>query len=265
MKATLNKVKRRIGTVLFRLQNNGKYSYTCPICKYTGPFRDLTPETGIRLHAECPSCGAKERHRIQFVAMLRLFNAVDTKSMEILHFAPEPFFRSILKSRFANYVTADIGMKGVDYQVDLRNLPFRDESFDAVYASHVLEHIDDDEKALSEIRRVLRPNGMAILPVPIVADETVEYPNPNPYESGHVRAPGPDYFKRYLNYFSDMFLITSSSCNPKFQCFTFEDRSVWPTEKMPLRPAMAGWRHEDYVPICFVSQPNPVVSRQLLV
>jgi SAM-dependent methyltransferase len=45
-------------------------------------------------------------------------------------------------------------------------LPFRDGSFDVVMASDVLEHIERDGKAVSEIARVLRPSGSVILSVP---------------------------------------------------------------------------------------------------
>ena len=46
------------------------------------------------------------------------------------------------------------------------DLPFRDGSFDMVMASDVLEHIEHDDKAVSEIARVLRPGGSTILSVP---------------------------------------------------------------------------------------------------
>jgi SAM-dependent methyltransferase len=187
MNAFLRRMRHQFRLLEFRFRNLGKDVFTCPVCGYSGPFRDLSAETGLRKHAECPSCGAKERHRIQYVAFLRLKQAVDTKSMSLLHFAPEAFFRQIFQQNFADYVTADIAMKNVDHQVDLRKLPFSDHSFDVVYASHVLEHIDDDRSALKEIRRILKPNGIAILPVPIVADRTVEYPCPNPHESGLFR------------------------------------------------------------------------------
>jgi SAM-dependent methyltransferase len=45
-------------------------------------------------------------------------------------------------------------------------LPFCDGSFDVVAASDVLEHIEDDRAAVSEIARVLRPRGTAIITVP---------------------------------------------------------------------------------------------------
>jgi SAM-dependent methyltransferase len=47
---------------------------------------------------------------------------------------------------------------------------FPDRSFDMVICNHVLEHIEDDDKAMSEIARVLKPQGLAIVTVPTRPD-----------------------------------------------------------------------------------------------
>ena len=44
---------------------------------------------------------------------------------------------------------------------DACSLPFADDTFDAVYSMGVLHHIDDTDKAISEVHRVLRPGGTA--------------------------------------------------------------------------------------------------------
>jgi SAM-dependent methyltransferase len=49
---------------------------------------------------------------------------------------------------------------------DVRDLPFRDGSFDAVYSMGTIEHFDETERAVEEIARVLRPGGRAIIGVP---------------------------------------------------------------------------------------------------
>jgi SAM-dependent methyltransferase len=46
------------------------------------------------------------------------------------------------------------------------HLPFRSGAFDAVVASDVLEHIEDDSTAVLEIARVLRPRGVVVISVP---------------------------------------------------------------------------------------------------
>lgn len=43
--------------------------------------------------------------------------------------------------------------------VDAQSIPFEDKSFDAVIANHMLYHVPDINKALSEIQRILKPNG----------------------------------------------------------------------------------------------------------
>jgi SAM-dependent methyltransferase len=49
---------------------------------------------------------------------------------------------------------------------DACNLPFGDGEFDLVLATDIIEHVDDDLRAITEIRRVLAPGGTAIISVP---------------------------------------------------------------------------------------------------
>jgi SAM-dependent methyltransferase len=89
-------------------------------------------------------------------------------------------------------------------RLDVTALDFRDSTFDVVYCSHVLEHVSDDRRALTEIRRVLKPQGWALPLVPITAAKTFEDPAvEDPAErlrlfgqSDHVRCYGPDYVDR---------------------------------------------------------------------
>src|SRR3989338_7810343 len=67
------------------------------------------------------------------------------------------------------YVNLDfLKIKGVDTVHDLNKFPypFKDNSFDEVYCSHVLEHVDDLIKVLSELRRITSNNGRIIIRVP---------------------------------------------------------------------------------------------------
>ena len=74
------------------------------------------------------------------------------------------------KARSAKGIDISPGMleqakgRGLDVQVaSATQLPFEDESFDAVYSFKVLAHVEDIEKAMSEVARVLRPGGRAAL------------------------------------------------------------------------------------------------------
>jgi SAM-dependent methyltransferase len=213
---------------------------------------DLHPPTGLRKHAKCPNCGALERHRLQYLAIRNVLKDRELRRLKMLHFAPEPFFRPLFAALFSEYTTADLNMKDVDYSVDMRDLPFENAGYDFIFASNVLDYIPDDEKAIKEIRRVLKPNGIAILPVSMVCEKTIEYLEPNPHESYHVRASGMDYFERYERYFAKVERISSHSFPDKYQLFIYEDRTRWPNKECPLRPSMPGERHIDVVPVCYV-------------
>jgi SAM-dependent methyltransferase len=75
---------------------------------------------------------------------------------------------------------------------DATRLPFADESFDRVIASEVLEHIVDDEAAIAELSRVLRPGGTIAVTVPAWLSERICWALSDEYhapfvEGGHVR------------------------------------------------------------------------------
>jgi len=170
----------------------------------------------------------------------------------MIHFAPEPFLSKHFKTLpLKIYETADLHMKGVDHQVDLCDLPFGDDSYDIVYASHILEHIPDDRQALAEISRILSPAGVAVLPVPVVVEQTIEYGKANPLEEYHVRAPGADYFHRYSGYFSSVKVLTSDDFPAENQVYIHEDRENFPNKICPDRTAMHGDIHLDYLPLCY--------------
>jgi SAM-dependent methyltransferase len=245
----------------FRLLHPDKPRYDCPVCGYAGPFMDAHDPPGLRMDAMCPSCSSLERHRLQWLALEALPERPRFSGMHVLHCAPEPAMRWRLRAVFGRYSSADLRDPKVDYQVDLRDLPFDGGSFDVVFASHVLEHIKEDDLALAEIRRILRPGGFAVLPVPVVNLTTVEYPKPNPREWGHVRAPGPDYFDRYERHFPRVRRYLSSEFDPRFQPFVYEDRSLWPPPGYPLRQRSGGTRHEDVVPVAYVSRSTGFSGR----
>lgn len=50
---------------------------------------------------------------------------------------------------------------GVDHVIDLMNLPFNESSFDLFICSHVLEHVENDDLAISELFRITKKADMA--------------------------------------------------------------------------------------------------------
>ena len=77
----------------------------------------------------------------------------------------------------ARYIGVDIDtpvtreLSSADRFYDGRTLPFADASFDGVLCSQVLEHVFTPEPFISELLRVLRPNGRLLLTVPFAWDE----------------------------------------------------------------------------------------------
>lgn len=73
---------------------------------------------------------------------------------------------------------------------DVLSLPFPDASFDAVIVAEVLEHIPDDERAMAEIVRILKPGGRVAVTVPRWWPEKVNWALPREYQhtpGGHIR------------------------------------------------------------------------------
>jgi predicted SAM-dependent methyltransferase len=92
----------------------------------------------------------------------------------VLHFAPEPWLgRRLLKMGGIYYQTADLSGRS-KYKFDITAVPLKANCFDMIYASHVLEHVEQDRKAMSELFRVAKPDGLVILQVPLYGGKTIE-------------------------------------------------------------------------------------------
>lgn len=175
----------------------------CPICGKH--YRRFLPYGYVisRENALCPNCLSLERHRLLWLYLKEKTNLFKAK-ISFLHIAPElcfiPRFR---KQENIKYTTADLESPWADIHLNIENMPIEDNSYDALMANHILEHVDNLDKALSEIRRVLKPGGWAILISPINPKRETTYSDPsitNPIEreehfgqKDHVREFGRDY------------------------------------------------------------------------
>lgn len=72
----------------------------------------------------------------------------------------------VLRRRAERVVAVDLHGPSAGVAADLRQLPFADETFDAALCTQVVEHIPDPEKALTEIRRVIKTGGAAVVTAP---------------------------------------------------------------------------------------------------
>jgi SAM-dependent methyltransferase len=216
----------------------------CPCCGFRGHF---VPCRGRR-HTVCPGCGAGERHRLQHHVLTKLI--AERHSLgDVLHVAPEPHLAAVLREASRTYTAGDLNPRHGDLRIDLVATGLESASFDLVYASHVLEHIRDDTAAIAEIHRLLRPGGLAILPVPVTQPTTVEFDRPLARDDNHVRNPGPDYFDRYRAVFERVDIVMSDAAPASTQPYVYLGR-----------PMPTGSKIADFVPICYKSAHQPDTS-----
>lgn len=136
-------------------------------------------------HFACPRCGANDRDRHLRLYLERSGIVERLRGARILHFAPEaPLMQWIATMQAARHVLADLhpSQPGIE-RMNLELIPCDAASFDVVIANHVLEHVDNLERATSEIARVLVPGGIAILQTPWCRELALTIDDPG------VRAP----------------------------------------------------------------------------
>ena len=176
-----------------------------------------------RPNALSPGTLSLERHRQMWLYLQNETNFFAHK-LKVLHIAPEQeFLRKFKKMKNLEYTSADLFSPIVDVKADIVDLPFEDNSFDVIICNHVLEHIVDDRKAMSELYRVMKSGGWGIVQVPMknslektYEDFTITDPKERQKHFGqydHVRWYGMDYFDRLrsvgfdaeINFYSQKF------------------------------------------------------------
>jgi SAM-dependent methyltransferase len=182
--------------------------------KYTDPidgksYRKFLPYgyQKIRKNVLAPGTFSLERHRLFWVYLKNETDFFSATKKKVLHFAPEQaFYNQFKKIKKIDYTTTDLVSPLADVKADICNLPFKDNEFDYIFCNHVLEHIPDDNKAMSELFRVLAPNGIGIFQIPqdlsrefTFEDDSVTDPKERAIIFGqydHVRVYGRDYFDK---------------------------------------------------------------------
>jgi hypothetical protein len=150
----------------------------CPIAQRE--FRHFAPEKGRGLIT--PTNGAKARHRLIWLYLERETTLLSSNA-SLLHVAPERcLFDRLSTVPSLNYVPGDkmghgYGKQAGVRELDLLAIDFPAATFDYVLCNHVLEHIDADTLAMSEIFRVLKPGGTAIVTIPLRKGPTLEDPS----------------------------------------------------------------------------------------
>lgn len=178
-RSLVGKPIRRLGEI----KNKAGNKHKCNICgntfnaflKYHGGNKNI-PEFRKRLQLidsdrdnfGCPYCPSYDRERHLFLFFDKLDFWKNFTSSKILHFAPEKNLSEKIQSLDPlQYIKADFVPREKDIKkIDATSIPFSNDSFDMIICNHVLEHIPQYLKAIGEIHRVLKPNGIAILQTP---------------------------------------------------------------------------------------------------
>ncbi|MFH1149759.1 MAG: methyltransferase domain-containing protein [Actinomycetota bacterium] len=125
--------------------------------------------------ARCPRCLSFERYRLLCRWLSDETDFGRGRAVRALDIAPTWAFQEFCRSfPLVDYLSVDIASPMAMRHMDIRGLDLPSGEFDWLFCYHVLEHVDDDEKALSEMFRVLKPGGTAVISVPIRCDVTVE-------------------------------------------------------------------------------------------
>ena len=137
----------------------------CILCQKT--IDSFIVDPNINKPKFCPHCRSYNRTRMTFFH-LEKNGFLQRSGLNVLHIAPHSSIEGRLRGTFGEkYITCDLVRSDVDYKQDITAMTFEDKTFDLVIMNHVLEHIDEDEKALKELNRILVDGGRLHLMVQI--------------------------------------------------------------------------------------------------
>ena len=179
------------------LQSEG---LACPLCGTT-PLTIAQGQYGV--HSEglpCASCGVNARNRFFYLGLknvIERITGIESRGLAVPGVDQAHVNLRMLEASSFGYVSMgdryrlgmskyghltcsdyyEEGFKGVQ-KIDLCDMPFGDKTLDIIAHSHVLEHIENDEKALSESFRCLSDRGVLVFGIPVQTDFTFKPANP---------------------------------------------------------------------------------------
>ena len=154
-------LRAQVSRATWRLYAGSNVSCNCCGGKFRR-FRVYVSDGGHR-SLTCPRCNALGRHRVDW---LYLTDHTDMlrRPARLLHVAPEVCLEAPLRRMaHVDYLSADYDSTLAMEKLDVRSIHHADESFDAVICNHVLQLVDNDRAAMSELCRIVKRGGWALI------------------------------------------------------------------------------------------------------
>lgn len=163
----------------------------CNICggsQFTWPEFRITKSLTVYQGNEdvppmCNSCHSLERHRI----IKNVYTKYKKESSRPILFSDDPAIKYMPPN-------TEVSIYNKINSIDLQNIEKDDESYDLIFHHHILEHIENDELAFSELCRILRKNGQMFwsVPSPTIIEKTI-IDDPTKNSLQHYRWYGKDF------------------------------------------------------------------------
>lgn len=194
-----------------------------------------------------PGTLSLERHRLMWLYLQKETDFF-TANLKVLHMAPEQsFYKRFRKLENLGYTTCDLDSPIADVKADIQDLPFENNEFDVIFCNHVLEHVEDDKKALNELFRVMKPGGWGIFQVPIryqleksfednsITDRKERIEKFGQYD--HLRVYGMDYYETLKNVGFEVEKVNLSEklSDEEIKKFALEKNEILPVVRKVIR------------------------------
>lgn len=149
-------------------------------------------------HPKCLNCFSLERHRALRKVYVQLLDSLPFHQMSALLISPD---KAIEPRWFKSF---EVSVYGDSNSIDIQNINKPDKSYDVVICNHVLEHVENDTKALQELMRIVSDFGFLQLsvPDPVRRPKTTDWGYPKLEQHGHYRLYGKDIELKFLQIFS---------------------------------------------------------------
>ena len=209
---------------------------TCQLCNWNGKrfFK-----------GRCPKCRSLERTRL-IPFSLNYFDLI-SEATELLHIAPNKSEFNFIENSYLNLIKYDrlnITANGYCNIIDdITDSNLKKNSYNLLICWHVLEHIEDDYKAIQEMYRILKFGGRLLLSIPIhppfskftYESDDIKRQDYKKYHGhyDHCRSCGEDYYKRFekAGFKTNELYVKKLDIESKLKYGLRDDHIVWCFEK----------------------------------